>query len=202
MLQLKNYFSAQHPDFILLILFLSISSIFWIMDSNYIFSFDSKAVKIYFYSPLTIKQFMLNKNLASMFIILLYQIFVYITAGFIFKNISGIKVISSSLLLICYVMVINMIIINYVAVTDPRSIDYNSVFGRSRSNILIVLISFMISLVPPAVCLFLFHNSMYKVIASLSVLFLIGVMLYIVSLERMSGILQNNKEIFIVKAGG
>ena len=200
--QLISHASANRSNEIFIISLLSYPFLVFVMDSGYMYAYDEKAAKSNFFSPHHYKDIILGKNISLLLLVFLFQLSFYVAILIIWDSVFGIKVILASFTLGCYLAFSNFMAINYISITNPPTIKFNSLFGRSSSNAGLILISVLLSVSPVIICFILFHNATYLLIISFMILCFISIILYVTSLKPLSEKLAENQKYFIKQISG
>ena len=184
------------------IFLLTIPTTYMIMDLNYVFFYDGKAIKSLFYFPVDVKNIILSKNIAIFSIIILVQFVSFGLAFIILGPVFNLNMIVSSLLISLFLMMSNSVFMNYSACTNPKRLDFNSLLEKSISNSIWTFVSLIITMIPVVVAFVLFFQSQVLVNISLLILFVIALIIYVFSLTKISEKLLKNREKFVNRIAG
>jgi len=158
----------------------------------YMFSYDEKAIRIYFFTPVNEKEMILSKNLSLLVIVLLFQLVVCGLGWFALPDMFSAEVIVGLLITVFYLYFVTAAASNYSTIMSPRKVPYSAILGRSFHRGVFVVCLF--AAVLPVALHSLFSFDLRLVAASLCC---IALAVYIISLKPLAKKLADNKEDFI-----
>jgi len=163
----------------------------------YLFSYDEKAIRAYFFCPVNEKEMILSKNFSLLVIVLLFQLAVCGLGRLELRGMFSAEIIQGLIIAAFYLYFVSAATSNYSTIISPRKVRYGAVLGRSFHRGVFVLCLFAAAL-PVSIYSF-FSLDFRLVITSLSV---IAWAIYIISLKPLSRKLAENKEDFVHEISG
>ncbi|NOZ61857.1 MAG: hypothetical protein GXO74_09260 [Calditrichaeota bacterium] len=187
---------------LMLLIWLIYPALILLLDSTYVFSYDEKAMASYFFAPISFKDILFSKNISVFLFVFSFQIILAVGA-FVFWHpaIAPVSLLST-ILISGYVIFSYLVVINKIVIQNPPDLKFNSIFGRSNTNIGLSF-GWLIAILAPAIGFFiLFHKSTILLLTSYAFLFLLAISFYFISLPKFSEKLAENQEYFIKKISG
>lgn len=180
-----------------IILLMVWATILYIVEFNYIFSYDSTSFISFFYFPVLISNVIFGKNILSVLKIFLIQICVLILLSTLIEHYSVSVVGLITLLLInIYILFSITVFTNYFNFKNPLDIRFDSIFSRSTSSptILLSYLILLILFLPIGISFYCFNINDPIFLVILTVLAMGGLIIYKIGLNRFQQYLYTNRD--------
>ena len=163
----------------------------------YLFSYDEKAIRAYFFYPVNEKEMILSKNFSLLVMVLLFQLAVCGLGWLELRGMFNAEIIQGLIIATFYLYFVSAATSNYSTIISPRNVRYGTVLGRSFHRGVFVLGLFAAAL---PVSIYSFFSLDFRLI--ITSLFGMACAIYIISLTPLSRKLADNKEDVVHQIAG